>query len=349
MKNALRTALGAALSVGISLSAGAAMAQQTVWRFSLWIPPNHPLKVNLFENYWAKQVEAATKGRVKVEFIPALGAPPAHFDLVKNGVADATIFIPSYVPARFKLTEMMELPFTSDTSISPSVAGFRVYEKYFKQAGEFNGVKLAGLWVHGPAHVFGIKAPVAKVSDFQGLKVRVNGGMSAEVVKLMGGIPFFSPANQVYDVLSKGVADALLFPSESVPSFKVDSIIKFATLIPGGIYHSTQALIINQAKWDALSATEKAAIEKFQNEPLVDMAGKVWDQMDADGNAEMKKVGIKFSTADATFLADMRTRFASLTEDWYAEAAKRKVDGKAALTMFYEEMKKVDAAQKKTN
>ena len=349
MNKAVRNAFGAALAAGISLTAGSAVAQQAVWRFSLWIPPTHTLKVDLFENYWAKGIEAATQGRVKVEFIPALGAPQAHFDLVKNGVADATIFIPSYVPARFKLTEMMELPFTSDNSIAPSVAGFRVYEKHFKQAGEFNGVKLAGLWVHGPAHIYGIKSAVAKADDFRGLKVRVNGGMSADVVKMMGGIPFFSPANQVYDVLSKGIADALLFPAESVPSFRVDNIIRFATMVPGGIYHSTQTIIVNQAKWDALSAADKAAADKFQNEALVTMAGKTWDKIDAEGNEIMKKGGVKFSTADAAFMADMRSRFASITEDWYTEAAKRKVDGKAALKMFYDEMAKVEAGMKKTN
>jgi len=346
MQNASRRIIAAALGLGVVLGSGAAVAQTTTWRFSLWIPPTHPLKVRLFENYWAKNIESATQGRVKVEFIPALGPPTAHFDLVRNGVADATIWIPSYVPARFKLTEGAELPFTSDTSLAPSVALWRVQQKHFAPAGEFNGVKLAGLWVHGPAHYFSPKAPLTKASDFQGLKVRVNGGMSAEVVQRMGGTPFFSPANQVFEVMSKGIADALLFPSESVPSFRVERIMKFATLFPGGIYHSTQALIVNEAKWNALSAADKAALDKFQGEALVHEAGKVWDAIDAEGTEEMKKVGIVFNTAPPELIALMKTRFASITEEWYAEAAKRKVDGKAALTMFFEEMAKLEPAKK---
>src|SRR5690606_41131265 len=64
----------------------------------------HPMVTEML-NPWAKDVEQATEGRVKIQVLPPLGTPASHYDLVRNGVADMTIGVHSYTPERFKLTE----------------------------------------------------------------------------------------------------------------------------------------------------------------------------------------------------------------------------------------------------
>jgi TRAP-type C4-dicarboxylate transport system substrate-binding protein len=328
-------------ALAVALLTGGAQAE-TVWRLSNWVPPNHPVVVDIFQ-VWAQKVGAATEGRVKVQIIPALGAPPAHFDLVRNGVADVALIGPSYTPARFSLVKIAELPFISDTSTASSMAIARVQERHFAKAKEFAGVKLAGIWTHGPAHVFTIRKPVLAIADFRGLKIRTAGGISDQVAGLAGATPFFAPVNQTYDVLSKGVADGILFPAEGIPSFRLDTIVRHGTLIDGGIYQITHAFIINPAKWDALSAADQAAVDRLNGEALTRMASAVWDRINGAGIETMKKAGIQIHRAPPELMADLRQRYAQLLDDWKKEAAKKGVDAEAAWKLVQDTVKEFGA------
>jgi TRAP-type C4-dicarboxylate transport system substrate-binding protein len=341
MKRYLLTCLAGFAGALIATSVSA----ETIWRLSNWIPSTHPVVVDILQ-VWAKQVETATEGRVKFQFVSALGAPPAHFDLVRNGVADVALIGPSYTPARFSLTRAAELPFLSDTSRASSLALSRAQEKFFAKANEFQGVKLAGIWTHGPAHIFTIKVPVNSVADIKGLKIRTAGGIADEVAQLADASPFFAPASQTYEVLSKGVADGILFPAESIPGFRLETIIRYGTLIKGGIYQLVHAVIINQAKWDALSEADKAAVDKVSGEAMTVMASTVWDRINAEGIATMKKAGIQLHEASPAMMKDLQARYAGLLDAWYADAAKKGVDGKAAWAFIQETVRQVNSQAK---
>lgn len=325
---------------GALLSTGA--RAETVWRLSNWVPPTHPVVTQIFQ-VWAQKVGTATEGRVKVQIIPALGAPPAHFDLVHSGVADVALIGPSYTPARFSLVKIAELPFISNTSTASSMAIARVQERYFAKANEFAGVKLAGIWTHGPAHVFTIRKPVLGIADLRGLKIRTAGGISDQVAGLAGATPFFAPVSQTYDVLSKGVADGILFPAEGIPSFRLDTIIRHGTLIDGGIYQLTHAMIINPAKWSALTPADQAAVERLNGEALTRMASAVWDRINGAGVDTMKKAGIQIHAAPPELMAELRKRYAELLDAWMKDAAKKGVDGPAAWRLVQETVKEFGA------
>lgn len=330
----------AVVAAAVSFVANGAQAE-TVWRLSNWVPPTHAVVTDIFQ-VWAKKVEAATQGRVKVQLIPALGAPPAHFDLVANGVADVALIGPSYTPTRFPLVRIAEQPFISNTSLASSMAIARVQERYFAKANEFAGVKLAGIWTHGPAHLFTISKPLLKIAEFEGVKIRTAGGISDKVVKLAGATPFFAPVNQTYDVLSKGVADGIVFPAEGILSFRLDGIVKYGTLIEGGIYQLTHALIVNPKKYDGLSDTDRAALDKINGEALTRMSAAVWDRINGTGVDRMKAKGIKINQASPELMAALHKRYDELREEWLKDAAKKGVDGKAAWELVRATVKELD-------
>ena len=340
LKAATRVSLGFGLAARL---AGAPASAQTVWRFSNWVPPTHPLTVEVF-NVWAKNVETATKGRVKITFVSALGNPPSHFDLVKDGVADVAMSVNSYTANRFSLSEGVELPFLAPDGMSSCIAYWKTYEKFFKKADEYKGVHLAGIWTHGPAHIFTRDKKLATIADLDGLKMRVPGGIVNEMAKRLGTVPVFAPASQAYDVLSKGVADGIFFPTESVYNFKIGPVIKQALEIPNGLYRTAHYLIINQAKWDALSAEDKKAIDSVSGEAIAKLAGAMWDKADADGRAALIKLGTTFTTASPEMMKALHGKLDSMTQEWIDKASKKGVDGKAALAYYIEQVK---AAAKK--
>jgi TRAP-type C4-dicarboxylate transport system substrate-binding protein len=335
MSNLIRVAVLLAALSPLSVLA------QTVWRYSNWLPPTHPVSEGVAK-VWAQQVEQATEGRVKIEILAPLGAPPAHLDLVRNGVADVAGISTTYTAGRFILLRGLEMPFMSDSNSAMSIAAYRTYEKFFAKANEFQGVKLAGLALVGPNEVYTTKKPIHSIDDFKGLKLREAGGTTKEVAELLGATPFFVPAPQVYDVLSKGVGDGVLFPPESIPSFKLNGVVRYGVHVPGGFHQTAFAFIINQAKWNALSPADQAAISKLTGEHMARLWGELWDKTNADAIEQMNKGGVKIETASPALLADIRKRLSSLETGWIAEAAKKGVDGRAALEYMRAEVKALE-------
>jgi TRAP-type C4-dicarboxylate transport system substrate-binding protein len=332
--------LALAAVAAFALQAGPAAAQ-VVWKYSNWLPPTHPVTDGV-TRVWARQVEEATQGRVKIDVIAPLGAPQAHLDLVRNGVADVTNITTAYTAGRFVLLGGLEMPFMSDRNSAMSVAAQRTYEKFFRQANEFEGVKFGAIALVGPYQIYTTKKPIASIEDFKGQKIREAGGVTKLVVEALGATPFFAPAPQTYDVLSKGVGDGVLFPPESIPGFKVTSAVRHGLHVPGGFNQAVQALVINEAKWKALSAADQAAIEKLLGEHWTLLWGNLWDKTNAAAIEQMTKDGVSLRDASPELLAEVRRRLAKIETDWIAEAAKKNVDGRAALAYMREQVRALE-------
>src|SRR5690606_32124255 len=193
---------------------------------------------------WAANVTEATEGRVKIQFLPALGRPPAHFDLVRDGVADAALSVHAYTADRFPSAYGMTLPGYADDAESAAVAYWRTHQKHFQQLNEFDGVKLLGLYTHGPGHVFTRDGrPVNTLADLKGMRLRATGGIVQDISSRLGVVPQFTSASEAYEQLSRGVVDGVMFNSDSVYSFRMDAILKNAYRVPGGLYRDTHYII----------------------------------------------------------------------------------------------------------
>jgi len=166
-------ALAFTAAIGLSSTSHA----ETTFTLSSWLPPSHPIVADMIKP-WADAVEAETGGNVKIRILPKpLGAPPAHFDLAKDGVADITYGVHGYQPGRFVLTKAIELPFLGNTAEAMSVAYWRIYEKHLAAADEHKGTKLLGVMSHGPGSIFNAERQINSLADLKGLKIRVGGGV----------------------------------------------------------------------------------------------------------------------------------------------------------------------------
>lgn len=324
-------------------SAGA--SAQTVLTMSSWVPPTHSLTRDVLV-VWSKQVEAATNGRVKFEMLPKHpSAPPGTFDAVRDGLVDVSFVTASYTPARHPLPLMAELPGAGATAEINSVAFSRIHWKYFQPANEYKGVKLLGVFTHGPGQMFTVKKPVTSVADLAGMKIRTGGGIAEAAAKALGASPFVKPAPESYELLSSGVADGTFFPSESIVSFKLDKVVKYATYFPGGFYSSSFGFFMNEDKWNKLSKQDQDAIWSVSGEHLARLAGKSWDAADRGGFEALKAAGVQIIDASPAFVADVRKRTEPLVQDWIKSANAKGVDGAKAWAEYQDELKKVAAGK----
>ncbi|MBA5777201.1 TRAP transporter substrate-binding protein [Stappia sp. F7233] len=325
-KIAFATALGAMLS--------APAAAETTLRVSNWLPPSHPIVRDILEP-WGRQVEEATGGSVKVEIMASpIGKPPAQFDLIKSGAADIGYGVHGYTPGRFKLTPIVEGPFLSDSAEALSVAYWKVQDAMLSKANEHDGVKLLTVFTHGPGAIYTTAKPVTSLADMEGLKMRIGGGVVAEIAKRLGMVGVQAPSPQVYEILSNGVADGILFPAESVPFFRIDEVIRYGTNVPGGLYNTSFFVIMNQQSWDKLTDAEKAAIDKVSGEALARLAGQAWDAADEAGTKVMADKGVAISVADEALTAAIAEKLAGVEDGFLAAARDAGIDGAAAMDML---------------
>src|SRR5437868_9189271 len=151
-------------------------AAQTTLTYSSWVPPTHHLTT--WQAGWAAEVEKATGGRVKFQSLPkAPAAPPGTFDAVRDGLVDLSFVTASYTPARHVLPLMAELPGAGATAEINSVAFSRIHWKYFQKVGEYKGVKLIGVFTHGPGQMFNTNRPIDSLADLKGMTIRTGGGI----------------------------------------------------------------------------------------------------------------------------------------------------------------------------
>jgi len=317
---------------------------QTTLTMSSWVSPQHHLTASVLQ-VWANDVEKATGGRVKFTMLPKHpSAPPGTFDAVRDGLVDLSFVTASYTPARHVLPLMPELPGGGDTALVNSVAYSRIHWKYFQKIGEYRGVKLLGVFTHGPGQMF-TKKPVAGIGDVQGLKIRTGGGIAEQVAKALGASAFVKPAPESYELLSSGVADGVFFPLESIISFKLDTVLEQATLFPGGMYSSAFGFFMNEEKWNKLPKQDQEAIEKLSGEYIARLAGNSWDEADRKGMEALKKSGVKIVHANPAFVAEVKKRSAPIVDEWVKQASAKGVDAARILAEFQDELKKVAAGK----
>lgn len=287
-----------------------------------WLPASHALTTTMMD--WAKQVENETQGRVKFNLLPkGVASPAGTYDAVRDGLADISYTVQGYTPGRFPLAEVAELPFLGDSAVQTSIAFNRIANKYPQIAGEYKDVKVLAFFTHGPGHIFNTKRPINSFADMQGLKFRVGGGMVNELSKVMGMNALLKPAPESYELLSSGVVDGVLFPSESTRSFKLDAFIKHKTSVPGGFYNTAFMFFMNPKAWAKISPQDQATITKLSGDNYARMMGLAWDKVDREGNAGLQAKGATFTQASPAFVKEIQSKTTSLEKRW-VDVAKSK-------------------------
>ena len=332
MNEMLKRLLSAAAvaAAGFTMIAPAAATELV---FSSWLPARHPIVVNAMEP-WAEEVAKVTEGRVTVRLLAKpLGAPPAHYDMAAEGVADITYGLHSFTKdERFARSRIGQFSFIGDDAVSGSKAFWKVYSGDLNAQAEHQGVKLLGLFVHGPGVLHNNVRKIETVDDIAGLKIRTPGGYIADLMAELGATTLFMSSGEVYEKLSRGVIDGVTFTYEALTAFKLTGDLKYSMRVPGGIYNTTWFLVMNDDKWASISPEDQTAIEKISGEAFAERVGKAWNDADAAAIVKIKEAGIEIYDAPPALLTRIKEIAAKLESAWADAIAKDGYDGKAALT-----------------
>ncbi|WP_246660399.1 TRAP transporter substrate-binding protein [Nitratireductor sp. XY-223] len=329
--------LAASAAIFVSATAGA-MAADYNFTIAGWAPPTHGLNSIMWPNM-IKMMEEASDGQVTAEIKYGLAPPPALMDLIIDGAADMAVIFHGYQPGRFVGTKLIELPGYEGNAEQASVAYWRVHEKHLEALDEHKGVKLLALHTHGPGQMH-TNSNVGSLSDLDGLKTRIGGGVAGDVGTELGLVGIRVPAPKVYETLASGAADAVAMPMESRKGFKLTEVAKNVYEMPGGFYRGSFAVIMNEEAFDKLPDDVKAALEsEVFGEVASRMLGAAWDQIDSEGIAVTKAADDNsIQIASDADVAAYQPIIDKVTASVLTELSDKGVDAKAAHEMIQKEM-----------
>ncbi|TCO72325.1 TRAP transporter substrate-binding protein [Rhodovulum euryhalinum] len=336
---AIRTKLGALLAgAALALASGAALAADYTLVISSWAPPTHNINARMWPKF-TEMVEEATGGRVTTELKLGLADAPAQMDLIMDGAADVSIIFHGYQPGRFVTTKLIELPGYVGTSEAASVAYWRAYDTYLKQADEHRGVKVVAMHAHGGAQLMSAE-PVTELAQAAGMKVRIPGGVAADVGAALGMVGIQVPAPKVYETLASKAADGVVMPIDSRVGFKLTEVAQNMYMLPGGLYRGSFAFIMNEDTFASLPEDIRTALEeKVFGEPISRAIGAIWEEGDAEAiAATLATPGNAIIDATPQDAATFEQVAATVRDKVIAEVAATGVDAQAAYDMIKAEM-----------
>jgi TRAP-type C4-dicarboxylate transport system substrate-binding protein len=318
-----------ATAMTFGLTATAAMAETVTLRMATWLPPKHHHTAVALPA-WIAAIDEASGGTLKIKIDPApIAKPPGQYDIVRDGAADMSYHVVAYTPGPFEILRGVELPFLSPNAEIGSQAAYDWYDRNVGFDTEFKDVKIITMFVHGPGAVH-TKTPVKTLEDLAGVKLRVGGG-GVRMSEALGATPVAMPASKAYEAIQKGVADGAMFPFESIAGFRFGELVNYHLEIPGGLYTTPFAVMMNPAKYDSLSDEHKKVLADVGGVAGAKIIGAAWDDADAIGRQAAVDQGGVFHTLEGAELARWTDAIAFMDGSWIEKANAAGHDGAALL------------------
>lgn len=312
-----------------------AAAQEVTLRFQHFVSPQSASPTH-FMKPWADKIEKESNGRIKVELYPAMqlgGTAGEMFDMVRDGVVDGGWIAPSYQPGRFPEAEALELPFMVTKSAEEASRAAWVYgQKHLLD--DFKGVKIIAAHMHGRGLMHKKGAPVEKVEDFAGLKLRGPSRPATLLLEKLGAAPVGMPVLAFPEALSKGVLDGGVITWELAPSLKLDELVDSHTDVAGEMSFYNLYLVwgMNQAKYDALPDDLKAVIDANSGFATSGWAGRAHDIGDEAGRKAMEAAGNTITQLSQEETARLHEVGDQVIADWVAEMNGKGVKAEALIS-----------------
>jgi tripartite ATP-independent transporter DctP family solute receptor len=187
-----------------------------------------------------------------------------------------------------------------------------VGERFKAMLAEKSNIRLLAFYPNGERMFFNNKRPFTKLSDFRGVKIRVDDQpISAQIWRALGANPVPMPFGELYTSLQTGVVDAGENPTINIIRLKFYEVAKFVTLTRHSL--TTQTLMCN-AGW--LQGLPEQVRTTFLGAVKEIVPGRRKASWDADQQAidELKKLGVTVSEPENR--TEFNAALLSLYEDF---------------------------------
>jgi TRAP-type C4-dicarboxylate transport system substrate-binding protein len=296
------------------LAAPHAWAEEIVLKFATLDAPtaHHTVAIHI---PWAERVNEQGKGVVQVNPMhgPGVAIHPNVYARVMNDVIQVAWGLQSSVAGKFKLTDVVTMPFLSDKSAIGSVALWRLYKSGMLDA-EYDEIVMLKCNVF-PQSGMQFRSPPATIDNLNGIKMIAGGRTAGEIIQAQGGAPVTLLPSDYYEALNRGTADGVMVGWTAFQPFKLAEVTKYhVEMSLGG---ASGMVFMQKAKYLALPDAAKKILDANAQEKDSAEFGRFWDKINDDTAASVKGMaGHTVVQPNPTQLAAWRARMAPLTEEW---------------------------------
>jgi len=303
------------------ISSSVAQGQTITWRFPSLEPG---------PGYWApdvimdfsKAVKERTKGRLVVNLYygAELGINPRDYlSALKKGAIQAAHASTAYYAKEIEGCAISAMPMVAVGSYDETIKLHQGLKPFINdQLEKKYNVRI--LWMIPWEFVQPLtKKKIESFSNLGGMKLRVSGVLTGELIKASNGVPVSMPLSEVYTSLSKGVIDGAIC---SIPGLQNASLHEVVKYVYNFYYHSAASIYL--VSIDAFNALPKE-IQQI----VVEEANRV----EAKGTAEASKgmqEGIAFAKSKPNLevidpqmkeVEGVRKIVKPLWDSWYKSAS----------------------------
>ena len=271
-------------------------------------------QVGVVADQWITRIEKETQGRVKIRHVfgGSLLKPENMIEGLRGRTADIGTAVVSFFPGQLPISATlagstdMELGNKLDMKGVTAIT-MKLVEEFPEFAGEYQKLGLKALfWVPTPPYGIITKAPVTKLDEFRGKKIRTFGNVIPQLVNAVGGVPLSVAFGEIYTSLQTGVLDGALTDPPAMLVGRFDEVAKNAVLTGPNLGALTMiapvAYIVNLDSWNRIPAPDRKIIESL-NRDIISFGADlmVKEANGAIGTLQSKGVKItRLSLAEAT-------------------------------------------------
>jgi TRAP-type C4-dicarboxylate transport system substrate-binding protein len=284
----------------------------TTLKLSHFLGPSSFFEID-FAQPWARELEAATGGRVKVEIYNAaspFGEVTKQASQVRDGTIDIALGLRGAEGEKFPRSAIVELPFVVRDAQSGSRALWQLLTDG-TLGGEYQDYEVLALFVHNPGLIHTASKRIAAPADLRGVRLRAPNKTVAVALESLGAIPAILQVNDVMPAVRDGRIDGIVTNwGNPLPGF--NDAMKFHTDI--AFYTSVFFVVMNKARFADLPADVRAAIGELSNAALVDRFGRLWNTWDRTVRDGAAGPGQEIMVPDAAGMAQWRAALRPATE-----------------------------------
>ena len=277
MKRVLRTVCLAVIALIAGLAS--ASAAELVLKFVTLDNPDAHHNVRI-QHPWAERLNQQAHGLFRVQVFD--GSSIANqlnvYNRVQDDVAQIGWGLPDLATGKFKLTQVVELPYLTNSSEEASTAFWRLYKTGLLDS-DFDQVVPLKLIVF-PQSGEQFRERPATLDNLNGLKIVVGSKITSEVAAALGGAPLAFPINQYYEVLQRGTADVVQVGWTAFQPFKLAEVTKYHLDVPLG--SAPGYVFMAKKKFDSLPPEVQKILLANAGEKESRDFGKFWDDVNRE-------------------------------------------------------------------
>lgn len=303
--------------------------------FATFRPPTDP-QSEAWITPMLQEIEERTNGQVKftVYWSEALGASKDQYTLVKDGVADMTDFAGSWVPGKFVLSDVGNLPLAAQDPANLIEAMTILQEEgYFDT--QWDEVEWLS-WNCTTAYKFLFRTiKPTTYGELTGLKARTPGGVMTDYLTGVGMVPVTVLPGDAYTAWQTGLVDVWVHPPGAVVKYKFNELPTKALLDVGLFCTVNAATIFNKAKFASLPSDVQETIrDVVQEYALVYLQSGL--ETDNTALDVMAAAGIEVYTWSDTEVAKLTAAALPIWEKYVSDLEDAGLPGEELVSRFIE-------------